>query len=230
MHEGMLQAMNGTMIRRLFCAGMLLFSLGTSGCMSPRGYQTAIDDRDAEIRRLREERAALKAQMQKNKESARVEVANASAPAAEPETAPEPAKFPELDKLGIGYGERDGNMVISIPSSITFPSGQATISKDGEKALKQVASLLKKQYGNSRYSIEGHTDTDPIKKSKFGSNRELSVQRAMAVLTYLVAECGIPDGQCIVAGHGEYDPVATNSGKDDKAKNRRVEIVVHREA
>ena len=140
---------------------------------------------------------------------------------------PAETKFPELDSMGISYGMRDGNMVISIPSSITFASGQATLSKDGQKALKEVASTLKKQYPQAKYAIEGHTDTDPIRKSRFTSNRELSIARAMAVLTYLVEECGVKDDQCIVAGHGQYDPVAATAGEKDKAKNRRVEIVVH---
>ena len=152
-------------------------------------------------------------------------VAEASAP---PAAEPAPAqRYPELDDLGIDYGMRDGNMVISIPSSISFASGQATLSKDGQKALKKVASTLKKDYGDARYRIEGHTDTDPIKKSKFTSNRDLSIARAMAVLTYLVEECEIQDDQCIVAGHGQYDPVAGNKSDPEKAKNRRVEIVVH---
>jgi chemotaxis protein MotB len=188
-----------------------------------------MDQKDAELRGLREERASLKAQIQRQKselDSARGEAAEASARVAEP-AAPETTKFPELDSMGISYGMRDGNMVISIPSSITFASGQATLSKDGQKALKNVASTLKKEYPGAKYGVEGHTDSDPIKKSKFTSNRELSIARAMAVLTYLVEDCGIPDDQCIVAGHGQYDPVGSNKSDTDKAKNRRVEIVVH---
>ena len=220
--------MNTKTLSRAWIAGLLLLSPVLTGCVSSRGYQQALDDRDAEIRKLREERAALKSQIQTMKsslDSVQGELVDASARPAETASAPE--KFPELDNLGIGYGVRDGNMVISIPSSITFASGQATISKDGQKALKEVASTLKRQYPDAPYSMEGHTDTDPIQKSKFSSNRDLSVQRAMAVLTYLVAECGVPDSQCVVAGHGEYDPVAHGDGKAEKAKNRRVEIVVH---
>jgi chemotaxis protein MotB len=216
-------------LSRLSIAGWLLLSLVQTGCVSSRGYQQAMDEKEAEIRGLREERAALKAQIQRQKsdfDTARGEVVEASAKTAE-SAAPSETKFPELDSMGISYGMRDGNMVISIPSSITFPSGQATLSKDGQKALKEVASTLKKQYVGAKYAIEGHTDTDPIKKSKFTSNRELSISRAMAVLTYLVEECGIKDDQCIVAGHGQYDPVSPNKGDAEKAKNRRVEIVVH---
>jgi chemotaxis protein MotB len=214
----------------MLIAGCITISaMWSTGCTSSRAYQQAIEDRDGEIRKLREERASLKGQVQDLKaglDSAQADMVDASAtrPAA---TEPEPSRFPELDNLGIGYGMRDGNMVISIPSSISFASGQATLSKEGQQALKQVASTLKQQYPGARYTVQGHTDSDPIKKSKFSSNRELSIQRAMAVLTFLVTECGVKDDQCIVSGHGQYEPVAPNEGKD-KSRNRRVEIVVHK--
>jgi chemotaxis protein MotB len=206
-----------------------------AGCVSSKGYQTAMSEKDSEIRQLREERAALKAQIQKQQgdlDSARGQAAEASSAKPDATGGAEPAataeKYPELDSVGVSYGTRNGNLVISIPSSITFPSGQATLSSEGHKALKEVASVLKKQHAGAKYEIEGHTDTDPIKKSKFTSNRELSIARAMAVLTYFVEECGIKDDQCIVAGFGQYEPVAKNDNDKDKAKNRRVEIVVHR--
>jgi chemotaxis protein MotB len=236
--EGVSDPMNRRSWSRLTMAGVTFVMLLASSCVSQRGYQQMVDQKDAEIRQLREERASLKAevtQLKSSLDSAQGEIANASAKpgdtigektaakASEPD-----AKFPELDKLGINYGTRGGNMVISIPSSITFASGQAVLSGDGQKALKQVAVTLKKQYPSMVYSIEGHTDSDPITKSKFTSNRDLSVQRAMAVLTYMVEDCGIKDDQCIVAGHGQYAPVAPNDTTSDKAKNRRVEIVVQK--
>ena len=51
--------------------------------------------------------------------------------------------------------------------------------------------------------------------------------RAMAVLHYLVENCGLSDDTCVVAGHGEYMPLAPNEDDASKARNRRVEIVVH---
>lgn len=220
--------MNAKTLSRVSILGWALLALLQASCVSSRGYQQALDEKDAEIRKLREERASLKAKnldLASRLDSARGEVVSASVRKDEVE----PAKFPELDNMGISYGMRDGHMVISIPASITFPSGQATLSKDGQKALHEVAGTLKKQYAGAKYAIEGHTDADPIRKSKFTSNRELSVARAMAVLSYLVEECGVKDDQCIVAGHGQYDPVAPNDNNDDKGRNRRVEIVVHAE-
>ncbi len=220
---------------RLLLAGMLLFTPGLTSCVSQRLHQQALAEKDAEIRTLREERSALKIQNQQlktNYESVHGQLSEANARPVEelvvketpPPVQPQ-AKIPELDEAGIGYGMRDGNMVITIPSSITFASGQATLSKEGQGALKKVAALLKKQYGSSRYSIEGHTDDEPIKKSKFETNRELSYARAMAVLAYLVSDCSIKDDDCVVVAHGQYEPLVA---KGDKAKNRRVEIVVRK--
>lgn len=215
----------------LLCALVLP---GLTGCLANRSHQVALDDREQEIRDLREERANLKteiANLRASLESANGELANASArmsqPTAVPAAEPREEKIPELDGVGVSYGMRDGNMVISIPSSITFASGEATLSKEGEKALKEVAATLKKKYGKAHYSIEGHTDSDPVKKSKYGSNRDLSIARARAVHTFMVVECGVSDDRCIVVGHGEYAPVAPNTSDKEKARNRRVEIVVH---
>ncbi|MEY2808356.1 MAG: flagellar motor protein MotB [Planctomycetia bacterium] len=202
--------------------------LSAAACTSPQQYKAAIEEKDSQIRRLNEERAQLKAQVQTLKSSldqANGALAEASAPKEEVALLPQQS-FPELDEVGVSYGMRDGNMVISVPSTVTFAAGQATLSDEGRKALKKVASTLKKEYPSMKYSIEGHTDADPIKKSKFNSNRELSVMRAMAVLEFLVSECEIADQKCVVAGHGQYDPVAGNDKDAGKAKNRRVEIVV----
>jgi chemotaxis protein MotB len=207
---------------------------GLTGCVSQAGYRQAISDREAEIRSLREERAALKGQLQSLRgqlEDARVELASSStmpAPVIVEAQAMPAQSFPELDSHGITYGMRDGQMVISVPASVSFRSGSASLSAKGKQALSSVASTLLGQYGGAAYFVEGHTDSDPIKKSKFASNRALSLERAMAVLTYMVEECGIPDEDCKVVGHGQYNPVEANDSQSNKAKNRRVEIVVAR--
>jgi chemotaxis protein MotB len=216
---------------------VLAASPALTGCVSEAGLRQSIADREAEIRDLREERAALKGQvatlrtqLQKAEATASEASLNASLDRIEsqiPAAAPQEAReFPELDDLGIGYGLRNGQMVISIPSEVTFASGRADLSDKGKAALKKVAQTLRREYPSGAYFIEGHTDTDPIKKSKFASNRELSLARAMAVLTFLVEECQVPDASCTVVGHGQYEPVATGTSAADKAKNRRVEIVV----
>ncbi|MBL8862670.1 MAG: OmpA family protein [Planctomycetes bacterium] len=207
-----------------------------AACVTSQSHQRALDEKDATIRELRDERSRLKSQVQElaqSRDDALGQLAESSAredraPAAAPAPAASAKSFPELDSLGVSYGVRDGNMVLSIPASITFASGKAELSADGKKALKKVAGTLQREYPGARLRVEGHTDADPIKKSGFASNRELSVARAMAVLRFLVEDCGVPDERCIVAGHGQYDPVAGNAKDAEKARNRRVEIVVLR--
>ncbi len=227
--------MIGKLQTRIALVGALLLPL-VSSCVTSRTHQHVVEEKDQMIQELREEREGLKKQvagLRTNLDSAHGDLANASAQLSAPTptviAVPETKeRIPELDKVGVTYGMRDGNMVITIPSAITFKSGEATLSKDGEKALRSVASTLKSKYGDDKYSIEGHTDSDPIKKSKYASNRELSIARARAVHTFLVVECNVADEKCVVVGHGEYLPVASNANDKDKAKNRRVEIVVHK--
>ncbi len=196
-----------------------------SACASP----TTIKKYQDELRGLREEVSDLKAdrsRLVREKDSWQTSLAeaNAATPAA---SAPQ-QEYPELDALGgVDVFRQGGNLVISIESSVSFPSGKATLTNKGQETVRKVASVLRSDHAARNYWIEGHTDADPIKKSKWGSNRDLSVARAMAVLHYLVEQCDVPDDRCVVAGHGQYAPVASNADASEKARNRRVEIVVH---
>ncbi len=201
------------------------FLLFAGGCASPKTLAQYQD----ELRSLREERTQLKKEnrdLRAQNEAYETALAEASVKATPPPTV---SDNPALDELGIGYGYRDGNFYISIPAEVTFASGKAELTKKGKEALQAVARTLLGEHGSGRYWIEGHTDTDPIKKSSWPSNRDLSVARAMTVLHYLVEDCSVPDEQCVVAGHGQYEPIAGNEDSGSKARNRRVEIIVHRD-
>jgi chemotaxis protein MotB len=208
---------------------LALALIALASCTNSR-YTQALNDRDAEIKALREERTAVKNQNRDlNSYTASLDRQLAEANA---RLLAEPVRttgqdFPDLDREGVAYGMRDGNLVISVSSDVTFASGKAELSAKGKEALAAVVRTLKATYADDEYWIEGHTDSDPIQKSKFESNRALSIARGMAVLHYMVEDAGIPDGQCVVAGWGEYRPVSGNDTKTNKAKNRRVEIVVH---
>ena len=73
--------------------------------------------------------------------------------------------------------------------------------------------------------IEGHTDNQPIKRSGWKSNWELSTARALSVLHYL-SEKSVAEPRLAATGYGEYKPVATNDAREGRQKNRRVEIVI----
>jgi chemotaxis protein MotB len=219
-----LTPMNKTRTASTALASTLFLFLGS--CASQKTLKQYQD----EVRALREERTSLK---KENRDLRSQNDANevAMIEANTQPVAPAPvADNPMLDKVGVEYGTtREGNPYISIPASdVNFASGKAELTSKGKETLKVVGRVLKEDHGGGRYWIEGHTDTDPIKKSNWDSNRDLSVARAMSVLHYLVEECDVPDEQCVIAGHGQYQPVSAGTDAGSKARNRRVEIVVHR--
>lgn len=117
-------------------------------------------------------------------------------------------------------------LVITFVSEVFFDSGKDLIKKDGKLTLDKVAVVLNKDVPNSAVAVEGHTDTDPIKYSRWPSNWELSSARALAVLHYLIGECRVAPERLSANGYGEFHPVAPNDTPVDKQKNRRVEIVI----
>jgi chemotaxis protein MotB len=219
-------------------AVLALVGLST-GCASQDALRMALDERDATIRTLRNERAGLKEQLNfvsMERDGLQGEVADLrhqlsqrqAPPPVQVDEAAAERMFPDLEEKGIEVTRRGDNVVLNIPASVTFASGKASLSNQGQDALAAVARRLKRDFpAESRFHVEGHTDSDPIRKSAFRSNRDLSLARALAVYEFLVSEQGIPDQRFVVEGHGPFSPrVAPERTGDDKAKNRRVEIVV----
>lgn len=209
-------------LRRASAMALLLPAL--AGCAT----QQQLAEYQDEIALLRENNSKLQRdndRLRSQLDSAEAQLLDANMRVEEALAAP---SHPSLEGLGVGVSMRGDAVVISIPSSITFASGSADLSQAGQEAVRAVARVLETDYNTSNYWIEGHTDSQQPARSNFASNRELSVARAMNVLEFLVNSCGISDGQCVVAGHGEYAPVAANESADGMAQNRRVEIVVQR--
>lgn len=102
--------------------------------------------------------------------------------------------------------------------TILFDTGKATIKFESAEILNQIINVLKK-YPNSRFRIEGHTDSTG-KKQK---NIELSQNRADAVKIYLI-QAGIASNRLESQGFGPEKPIASNKNKKGRALNRRVEI------
>lgn len=111
---------------------------------------------------------------------------------------------------------------ITVSSDITFQPGKATLTKSAETMLANIAKAIQNQ-SFSAIRIEGHTDSDPIRKSGWASNEELSMERARSVRDVL-AHHGIQKSLMMVNGLGASNPVVANKTAQDKAKNRRVVI------
>jgi chemotaxis protein MotB len=106
-------------------------------------------------------------------------------------------------------------------SSEIFPAGKATLTSAGKQKVDELAATLKKQHAGNTILVYGYTDSDPIKKSSWKDNLELSAQRAMAVTRELIAK-GIAAKNIETVAMGSEHPVAANSTASGKAQNRRV--------
>ncbi|HEX4476317.1 MAG TPA: OmpA family protein [Polyangiaceae bacterium] len=119
---------------------------------------------------------------------------------------------------------RDGRMVIQLANDVLFDSGQTLLKPEGQKALAEVAAVLK-TIPDRRFQVAGDTDNVPITSSRFRSNWDLSTARAVEVVHYLV-KLGVPPGLLSAAGYGEFDPIAPNDTPASRSRNRRIEIVL----
>jgi chemotaxis protein MotB len=117
-------------------------------------------------------------------------------------------------------------LVITFSEKYMFDSGKAEIYPEAKEVIKNIASLLIDE--PNRISIEGHTDNTPINTPEFPSNWELSTKRATNVLKYLLEELKFDPRRLTAAGFGEWHPVAPNDTPENKAKNRRVDLIVRR--
>jgi len=159
-----------------------------------------------------QEHAAVKQELQQTREQLNAEIQRRQ----EAEAAQQKA----LAALGDVKKEPRGT-VITIPGSVSFASGKATLLGSARSRLQQVASALEQGDSSSKIIVEGHTDATGSPEK----NQQLSEQRAEAVRQALISQ-GVPAERVQAVGYGESRPVADNASPAGRATNRRVEIVV----
>lgn len=126
--------------------------------------------------------------------------------------------------ISVGFDER--GLIVRVLDTVLFDSGRAKLHRDAYPVLDQVAKVLNAEAVDQPVAIEGHTDNEPIRRSGWKDNWELSLARARSVLTYLVQERGVAPARVSAVGYGEYRPIASNETPEGRRANRRVEIVV----
>lgn len=121
---------------------------------------------------------------------------------------------------------KNGKVYVSLAEKLLFNSGSTKVDAKGQSALQQLANALS---GNANINImvEGHTDDVPVsKKSEYmNDNWDLSVMRATSIVRILVNN-GVSSDVITASGRGEFSPVAENSTAENKALNRRTEIIL----
>lgn len=121
----------------------------------------------------------------------------------------------------IGAAIEGDGIRLNIPNSILFDTGAADLQGRGPEVLRALGPIL----AADRFivSVEGHTDTAPIKTERFPSNWELSAQRAATVVRTL-ADSGLDPRRLQAVGYGESRPLADNTTEDGRRENRRVAL------
>lgn len=126
----------------------------------------------------------------------------------------------QLQGTGVSVTRNGDQIILNLPSNITFASGVDQVNPSFHPVLDSVGIVLKK-YNQTLVDVVGHTDSDGDDAFNF----DLSQRRATNVATYL-ATTGIDGRRFAIQGFGEQRPIATNATPEGKALNRRVEIQI----
>ena len=116
-----------------------------------------------------------------------------------------------------------GRMVIVLSTDILFPIGSKDLSNKGKQAIIEITKTLV-EVEDQRFQVEGHTDSDPF-KVEGATNWDLAATRAIGVLNTMI-QSGMPESKISAASFGDSRPLVPNDSPKNKAKNRRIEIVV----
>ncbi|MEC5422904.1 flagellar motor protein MotB [Virgibacillus sp. C22-A2] len=119
----------------------------------------------------------------------------------------------------------DEGLLITIVNDITFDSGSAEVKSEGQKIAKEVSNFL---YTDPPHQIviSGHADDRPMSNADFASNWELSVIRAVNFMHLILENEKLVADRFSAKGYGENHPIVPNTTEENRAKNRRVEVLI----
>ena len=202
-----------------------------SGARETAGLQTDLEVKNLELQRKEDALLALEAELNRKSDlleerEKRVneleELIKRKDAAVEALRAKVAAALKGFENKGLTVVEKNGKIYVSLEAKLLFNSGSTYVEPEGQKALIDLAFVLQEEK-DIEIIVEGHTDTDKIRSSKHPKNNwELSVLRATSVVEIMLANSNVDPVQLMAAGRSEFVPVDEN----DKAKNRRIEIII----
>jgi chemotaxis protein MotB len=219
--------MKRLMAGSFFVVPLALLALA-AGCQDPKKVQ--IEGLNKEVEQLRADLATAQGEKQKALDA--LAQAQSEKQGLESQMGTMQSQMGELEqRLGTARAEAakatpvtrhgwvvaPGVSMISVSADLLFSSGKADLTTAGRAKMRDIAREIRSQYPSRDIYVIGHTDTDPIRKTHWKDNWELSVERALTVTRALQA-AGVSGKQIMAAGRSEYQPEAS------KAKSRRVEI------
>ena len=200
---------------------LVALAAGGAGCREKQ-----LEESNVALQRQLEESLVRNAELQSQVDQMRA--APPSAPAATAEEIPPPAGPPKPDfGPDVEVRQTGQTLTVTLPDTILFASGSADLKSGSLSVLDKVAGVLNRDYPTHVIRVEGHTDNQPIVRTKklWADNWDLACNRAMAVVRHLVQK-GVDPKRIYASGFSFYQPVASNATADGRTKNRRVEIVV----
>ncbi len=123
---------------------------------------------------------------------------------------------------GLTVHRKNGKVYVSMDNKLLFSSGSWAVGNQGKSAVVQLAKVLK-QNKDIEVLIEGHTDNVPYHGTTLVDNWDLSTKRATAIVRILVNN-NVSPKRVTAAGRGEFLPIESNTTRQGKAKNRRIEV------
>jgi len=116
-------------------------------------------------------------------------------------------------------------------SEVLFAPGQADIAATGQQQLSQLAVALAEIAAkipddiNWVLQVDGHTDNLPVRAGRYADNWDLSTERALSVVRFLVSQ-GVPAARLAATGYGEFQPLTSGDTTEDRRLNRRIELKI----
>lgn len=120
--------------------------------------------------------------------------------------------------------EEDAGVVLQLSDSILFDLGKAEMKNDSAPVLDVISTIIPNI--QNEIMVQGHTDNVPISSAQYKSNWELSTARAVNVIKYFIETKGFDPIRFSATGYGEYRPLVDNSTDENRAINRRVDILI----
>jgi chemotaxis protein MotB len=124
----------------------------------------------------------------------------------------------------VGVSEDERGIIITLQEMVLFDSGKADIKPNIFPLLDSISEILEPIPND--ILIMGHTDNLPMKSNRYRSNWELSLYRALNVHNYFIERKGLSPKRFAVGGYGDLRPRFPNKTREDRQKNRRVEIII----
>jgi chemotaxis protein MotB len=117
-------------------------------------------------------------------------------------------------------------IIIRIQEKGSFPSGRATLNPGFFEVISKITGVIAKTPG--KIIVAGHTDNIPISTARFRSNWELSSARAVTVVHAMLSNAALDEDRFLIQGFADSQPLVPNDTRENRAMNRRVELIIQR--